>query len=1059
MTVPLKQVLVSIFILLGTTPLQVYAYEPATHAEMSAKAFDSSVFSSSDLIKVLGISANDVFDLVRADPNPPKLNTGTARGWVREGTVSEDDNTRPLNHFFDPTSETGLQFGVYLGNPSPNWALELDQNRTPLTLSDQNFSYRDTRDYFYRALTARSEDERSRNFGKTFEGLGRVAHHLQDMAQPQHVRNDMHCDSVACAFLGVFNPSLYEIYTNEHRGEIPLQAQPILFGRLRDFWTNVGQTGLAQFVNRNFVSAGSNFVVREGRPSPEARYALPEPILTSDDPIDVQNLFAEIGLPGPKDTTGSPLHGDIVFVASRVDGELNRRASTYSLFDQDLRRYQTFAVYPGADIVTTERLFTLNRFNFDAAYPFLTPRAVAYSAGLINYFFRGRLEATDVEFTNTGVRLRVKNAVDAQQSPAWSNEVLYAANSSGQRGVFVLAYDYKGATGTKQYGTSPPVVAKTAAEGGGDLAPGAASIASYDFALSIPGNAREVHYRIVFRGRLGQEEDAVAVGLVQPVSGFIVTPNYLPHDGIAGPRNIHNEKGTWVLSQETDLRAGNIDWKGWFVGGVPTRVVTWMGPTTRYFPDGLGDRFAAEIFQHGQVYSVAPLPVLGAAINRDTNGKEWLVAICRDGLGDVVYRRPNRKSESPALFDAVANPDGWQQIGFLPPQPLAESAQAPWLFNGTGTEAQTMRAAGAIWHRYKVTIGEGSAQFESFDEPQQIERKELQSNTGTRQEIFAGYEKVKRTIAVDYKDQVPVFGYLTLSVYDRTVVTFNYSNESKPCNPALNVPYELEENIQLDSAYRRDRVDKIELSVGTKLVTLRSRSEYEGKNWSASSHLEGTAVHPGFECDLSHVTASFTTNALADGGASLGRESIDSVVLFADLRSEVVAVLDTVDKDEDVATWKEAYVGANSVTQKYFECGSFTSIGSNITFDGPYTSSEGARTIFGQYRTNARDRLFESEHIRERIFPHSLNSVSMPIVCSFDFVGNSSSTSTLEVPTPRVQTTGGQGSWVTDLSGNFLLISQEFGIEPLVYLDGGTLQTIIPFGSFASRYYPAFVIK
>ena len=33
------------------------------------------------------------------------------------------------------------------------------------------------------------------------------------------------------------------------------------------------------------------------------------------------------------------------------------------------------------------RLFALNRFNFDDAHKILIPKAVSYSAGLINYFF------------------------------------------------------------------------------------------------------------------------------------------------------------------------------------------------------------------------------------------------------------------------------------------------------------------------------------------------------------------------------------------------------------------------------------------------------------------------------------------------------------------------------------------------------------------------------------------------------------------------------------------------------------------------------------------------
>jgi hypothetical protein len=49
-----------------------------------------------------------------------------------------------------------------------------------------------------------------------FQSIGHVIHHLQDMAQPQHVRNDVHCDRGICKtlFPHVYAPSQYEKYTD-----------------------------------------------------------------------------------------------------------------------------------------------------------------------------------------------------------------------------------------------------------------------------------------------------------------------------------------------------------------------------------------------------------------------------------------------------------------------------------------------------------------------------------------------------------------------------------------------------------------------------------------------------------------------------------------------------------------------------------------------------------------------------------------------------------------------------------------------------------------------------
>jgi hypothetical protein len=61
------------------------------------------------------------------------------------------------------------------------------------------------------------------------------------------------------------------------------------------------------------------------------------------------------------------------------------RASTLSIFDQDLVKNGKFVTcragnwYPTYE---TERLFALNRFNFDDAHKTLIGRAVGHSAGL-----------------------------------------------------------------------------------------------------------------------------------------------------------------------------------------------------------------------------------------------------------------------------------------------------------------------------------------------------------------------------------------------------------------------------------------------------------------------------------------------------------------------------------------------------------------------------------------------------------------------------------------------------------------------------------------------------
>ena len=102
------------------------------------------------------------------------------------GARFEDDFPRFLNHFYDPIYNRPLTvLGIAAGERSPDWALEDNTD-----FGKQEFSLRHAREYLYKALTLPTKPERDKHFGLTFQTLGQVIHHVQDMAQPQHVRND-----------------------------------------------------------------------------------------------------------------------------------------------------------------------------------------------------------------------------------------------------------------------------------------------------------------------------------------------------------------------------------------------------------------------------------------------------------------------------------------------------------------------------------------------------------------------------------------------------------------------------------------------------------------------------------------------------------------------------------------------------------------------------------------------------------------------------------------------------------------------------------------------------
>ncbi|HLF92412.1 MAG TPA: hypothetical protein VJB14_03055 [Planctomycetota bacterium] len=375
----------------------------------------------------------------------------TPEEWVIKGGADEDSPVwRVLNHFYDPLHQVGLD--ILGSGDAPTWALE-DRG----DLAPQRYSYRDTRDAFYKGLTASSATTRERELGHTFYALGHVIHMIQDMAQPQHTRDDAHF------FLGP-TASLLELYLDDNMARFDLNSAPIPQVTLpRDLWsTGESGRGLADFSNRHFVSAGTNFTeLRDGGTAER----FPSPALNVAD-FNSEADTCRDGTPAP----GGDRAG-LVFYANSfpdpVSGATlrNARMTTFSIFDQHLQA-RGFKL-----------LFALNCFNIDAAAALLLPRAVSYSAALLRYFFRGRLEATA-----DASGLRIVNRTPGED----------------MRGAFKLYYDTP--DGTRRLLASWTLVVPSGQSSGPltvapppqDAAPGAPCL-------------------LVFRGALGQEpEDAVA---------------------------------------------------------------------------------------------------------------------------------------------------------------------------------------------------------------------------------------------------------------------------------------------------------------------------------------------------------------------------------------------------------------------------------------------------------------------------------------------------------------------------------------------------------------------
>ena len=106
-----------------------------------------------------------------------------------------------------------MSLGPLTGLPAPEWALG-ELGRGPGATENQ-FSLVDARLYQLRSLIEAAPEERERQAALMFRSLGQVIHLLQDMAQPQHTRNDIHpaCDSLLESVIP--EHSFYESYIEQ----------------------------------------------------------------------------------------------------------------------------------------------------------------------------------------------------------------------------------------------------------------------------------------------------------------------------------------------------------------------------------------------------------------------------------------------------------------------------------------------------------------------------------------------------------------------------------------------------------------------------------------------------------------------------------------------------------------------------------------------------------------------------------------------------------------------------------------------------------------------------
>ncbi len=536
-------------------PVTAHAYEQLTHRRLSTTTVENSVLSAptSNILADYGLSTDISVESPQRFPNS-KGKLQSIIQLIEDGADFEDKFPRPVHHFYDPINDQSLQhplLNIFGGaNRSPDWALE-DTGE----ITGQDNSYKDATDAFYKALTLPTKTERDQEWGTMFESLGNVIHHIQDMAQPEHVRNDLHCSilwgcALPGAIIGIYDPSLFEDHSLAvFENGIPpnlVNYPSVTFPTAREFWTTrasdpvvTDRRGLADFTNRNFVSKDTNFEIKNGAPATSSRYNLP--VLSGTNLVDLATLDGDgagicqrLNQNGPIDLpTNSPCNVEFIenIVTDSYDptkSGTNYRAASLSFFDQYLVEYGVGSVFvedgDSFHMMDISRLITINEFNIDAAHTFLIPRAVAYSAGLIDHFFTTRIDASGSSGTLT---------VTNPNSFSLNGDFEFWSEDGTENRMLVISWQRQ-------------------------LAPGQNFIEQYDGNAIVNGTTGYV----VFKGVSSQDVNTTTVGAKEVQLGFyssepqVTWPVWAPIES-----NFSGSNKTWGSSKQGHAYLPSSTWK------------------------------------------------------------------------------------------------------------------------------------------------------------------------------------------------------------------------------------------------------------------------------------------------------------------------------------------------------------------------------------------------------------------------------------------------------------------------------------------------------------------
>jgi hypothetical protein len=551
--------LVALIILIAFS--QALALKEETHRAINKDIAERTISGCSFdeyLKSSLGITAGYKQKLVALDAGGKNIEQSIEE-WLGYGGEQEDrpgslwdyvkgKPSRSNNHFHNPLrlwdeDEAGLDDTVlgmhYTGQSQVLWGQNTTQNL------GGNWSWQDARRYFYIALAGRNLDgtevaETSANknayYAYTFRAVGQLMHLVGDASVPAHVRNNAHPEDS----LGIGYESAVEKFRTETRyGTLwnDLLSSPITFDKsILDIPSTYpsATVPISRIVDTDKYSGDNPDITRTANGTPQviglAEYTNAN-FLSNGTMFETDSAH-DFYYPHTTDTTLWTDNNNRTYLRKSRSGDLvNHLAVTSWLYFYRLRYFPQYAQYLPVGLDTE---------CYKDYASFLIPRAVGYSAGLLNYFFRGKIEITPpaqyIYSITDGSKTYPVSYTDENGNSRVSQEQLFTRikvklrnatpGEAMQTGTLIAVAKYRKRTDYQSdLSTDPPSTwdqigdeYSYSVSDKRDIA-ALSSTEAQEFAFeftdnnAIPAGITDLSLQIVFKGTLGNEKDnAVAVG-------------------------------------------------------------------------------------------------------------------------------------------------------------------------------------------------------------------------------------------------------------------------------------------------------------------------------------------------------------------------------------------------------------------------------------------------------------------------------------------------------------------------------------------------------------------